>query len=177
MPVWILGSSTFGATLAAHLGLPYVFASHFAPQMISQAIKAYRDNFKPSVYLDKPYLMLAANLLLADDDETAEYHFTSAQQSFVRLRRGEKGQMPKPVADMSSIWSPSEKAMVDNALSVSFIGSVETVQPKLAEFIESYQPDELIVTANVYDQAARLRSFELISQLNLFTLQGDAAIA
>ena len=177
VPVWILGSSTFGATLAAHLGLPYVFASHFAPQMISQAIKAYRDNFKPSVYLDKPYLMLAANLLLADDDETAEYHFTSAQQSFVRLRRGEKGQMPKPVADMSSIWSPSEKAMVDNALSVSFIGSVETVQPKLAEFIESYQPDELIVTANVYDQAARLRSFELISQLNLFTLQGDAAVA
>jgi alkanesulfonate monooxygenase SsuD/methylene tetrahydromethanopterin reductase-like flavin-dependent oxidoreductase (luciferase family) len=121
--------------------------------------------------------MLAANLLLADDDDTANYHFTSAQQSFVRLRRGEKGQMPKPVADMSSIWSPSEKAMVDNALSVSFIGSVETVQPKLAEFIESYQPDELIVTANVYDQAARLRSFELISQLNLFTLQGDAAVA
>lgn len=177
VPVWILGSSTFGATLAAHLGLPYVFASHFAPQMIAQAIKAYRDNFKPSVYLDKPYLMLAANLLLADDDDTANYHFTSAQQSFVRLRRGEKGQMPKPVADMGAIWSPSEKAMVDSALSVSFIGSVETVKPKLAEFIERYQPDELIVTANVYDQTARLRSFELVSQLNLFTLHSDVAVA
>ena len=177
VPVWILGSSLFGATLAAHLGLPYVFASHFAPQMLGQAIDTYREQFKPSAYLDKPYVMLAANLLLADDDDTANYHFTSAQQSFVRLRRGEKGQMPKPVADMSSIWSPSEKAMVDNALSVSFIGSVETVQPKLAEFIDHYQPDELIVTANVYDQAARLRSFELISQLNLFTLQGDAAVA
>jgi len=171
IPIWILGSSLFGATLAAHLGLPYVFASHFAPQMLGQAIDTYREQFKPSAYLDKPYVMLAANLLLADDDETAEYHFTSAQQSFVRLRRGEKGQMPKPVADMSSIWSPSEKAMVDNALSVSFIGSVETVKPKLAAFLATHQPDELIVTANIYDQAARLRSLELTPELNLFTLQ------
>ncbi len=177
VPIWILGSSTFGATLAAHLGLPYVFASHFAPQMLAHAIKAYRDNFKPSAYLDKPYLMLAANLLLADDDETASYHFTSAQQSFVRLRRGEKGQMPKPVADMNTIWSPAEKAMVDGALSVSFIGSVETVKPKLAAFIDTYQPDELIVTANVYDQVARLRSLELTASLNLFTLQSAATPA
>ena len=177
VPVWILGSSTFGATLAAHLGLPYVFASHFAPQMLAQAVKAYHENFKPSVYLSKPYVMLAANLLLADDDTTAHYHFTSAQQSFVRLRRGERGQMPKPVEDMDTIWSPSEKAMVDSALSVSFIGSVDTVKPKLADFIAKYQPDELIVTANIYDQAARLRSLELTSQLNLFTLQSHAALA
>lgn len=177
IPIWILGSSTFGATLAAHLGLPYVFASHFAPPMLAQAITAYRENFKPSVYLDKPYVMLAANLLLADDDATAQYHFTSAQQSFVRLRRGGRGQMPKPIADMNTLWSPSEKAMVDNALSVSFIGSVETVKPKLADFIAQYQPDELIVTANIYDQATRLRSFELIPQLNLFTLQSNLALA
>ncbi|WP_201583984.1 LLM class flavin-dependent oxidoreductase [Psychrobacter jeotgali] len=177
VPIWILGSSLFGATLAAHLGLPYVFASHFAPQMLAQAINTYREQFRPSKYLDKPYVMLAANLLLADDDETAHYHFTSAQQSFVRLRRGEKGQMPKPTYDMDSIWSPAEKMMVDSALSVSFIGSVETVQPKLAEFIDKYQPDELIVTANVYDQTARLRSLALVPQLNLFTLQAESATA
>ncbi len=177
VPLWILGSSTFGATLAAHLGLPYVFASHFAPQMLEHAITAYREQFQPSVYLDKPYVMLAANLLLADDDETANYHFTSAQQSFVRLRRGERGQMPKPTHDMDSIWSASEKMMVDSALSVSFIGSVETVQPKLADFIARYQPDELIVTANIHDQAARLRSLELTPQLNLFTLQSSTELA
>ena len=177
VPIWILGSSTFGATLAAHFGLPYVFASHFAPQMLGQALDAYRSNFKPSLYLDKPYVMLAANLLLADDDETANYHFSSAQQSFVRLRRGEKGQMPKPVEDMNTIWSPAEKAMVDSALSVSFVGSVDSVQPKLADFIARYQPDELIVTANIYDQAARLRSLELTPMLNLFTLQSDVSLA
>ena len=177
IPLWILGSSLFGATLAAHLGLPYVFASHFAPQMLSQAINTYREQFKPSIYLDKPYVMLAANLLLADDDETAHYHFTSAQQSFVRLRRNERGQMPKPTHDMNSIWSPAEKAMVDSALSISFIGSVETVKPKLADFLAQYEPDELIVTANVYDQQARLRSLELVPQLNLFTLQTEAALA
>ena len=177
VPIWILGSSLFGATLAAHLGLPYVFASHFSPQMLSHAITAYREQFQPSAYLDKPYVMLAANLLLADDDATAHYHFTSAQQSFVRLRRNERGQMPKPVEDMNTIWSPAEKAMVDSALSVSFIGSVETVKPKLADFIAQYQPDELIVTANIYDQAARLHSLELVPQLNLFALQSVNELA
>ena len=177
VPIWILGSSLFGATLAAHLGLPYVFASHFAPQMLSHAITAYREQFQPSAYLDKPYVMLAANLLLADDDATAHYHFTSAQQSFVRLRRNERGQMPKPVADMNAIWSPAEKTMVDSALSVSFIGSVATVKPKLADFIAQYQPDELIVTANIYDQAARLHSLELVPQLNLFALQSVNELA
>ncbi len=177
IPLWILGSSLFGATLAAHLGLPYVFASHFAPQMLKQAIETYREQFKPSKYLDKPYVMLAANLLLADDDATAQYHFTSAQQSFVRLRRNERGQMPKPTADMDSIWSPAEKMMVDSALSVSFIGSVASVQPKLAAFIATYQPDELIITANIYDQAARLRSLELTAALKLFSLQPEAILA
>lgn len=177
VPLWILGSSLFGATLAAHLGLPYVFASHFAPQMLEQAINTYREKFVPSAQLDKPYVMLAANLLLADDNETAHYHFSSAQQSFVRLRRGEHGQMPKPTHDMDSIWSAAEKAMVDNALSVSFVGDVESVKPKLAHFIAKYQPDELIVTANVYDQTARLRSLELTPQLNLFTLQPSDALA
>ncbi|MGO1688613.1 MAG: LLM class flavin-dependent oxidoreductase [Psychrobacter sp.] len=171
VPIWILGSSLFGATLAAHLGLPYVFASHFSPQMLTQAISTYREQFKPSAYLDKPYVMLAANLLLADDDATAKYHFTSTQQSFVRLRRGETGQIPKPTQNMDSVWSQSEKMMVDNALSISFVGTIESVKPKLASFLTQHEPDELMVTANIYDQATRIRSFELIPELNLFDLQ------
>ncbi|CAM4198370.1 LLM class flavin-dependent oxidoreductase [Psychrobacter arenosus] len=170
VPVWILGSSLFGATLAAKLGLPYAFASHFAPRMMTQAIQAYREQFEPSQYLDKPHLMLAANLLLADDDETARYHFTSTQQSFVRLRRGGRGQMPKPTHNMDNIWSAPEKAMVDDALAVSFVGSVPTVQTLLGHFIDEHQPDELMVTANIYDQAARLRSLELIPELGIFDL-------
>lgn len=177
VPIWILGSSLFGATLAAHLGLPYAFASHFAPKMLEHAITAYREQFQPSAYLDKPYVMLAANLLLADDDRTAHHHFTSAQQSFVRLRRGERGQMPQPVDSMDDIWSAAEKAMVDQALAVSFVGTVDTVRPKLAEFLTKHQPDELIVTANVYDQAARLRSLALTPKLNLFTLQSNPTLA
>ena len=177
VPVWMLGSSLFGATLSGHLGLPYVFASHFAPQMLSASVRTYRDHFRPSTHLDKPYVMLAANLLLAEDDETAAYHFTSAQQSFVNLRRDVRGQMPKPIEDMDTFWSADEKTMVDSALSVSFIGSVETVKPKLTDFIAQYEPDELIVTANIYDQAARLQSLDLVPQLNLFTLQSDSVPA
>ncbi|MBP2281107.1 luciferase family oxidoreductase group 1 [Psychrobacter sp. PL19] len=177
VPIWILGSSLFGATLAAHLGLPYVFASHFAPQMLSKAITAYREQFQPSAYLDKPYMMVAANLLLADDDATANYHFSSAQQGFVNLFRNTSGKMPKPIENMDSMWSPAEKMGVDKALSVSFIGSVETVKPKLADFIAQYEPDELIVTANIYDQAARLHSLSLAPQLNLFSLQSHTVPA
>lgn len=170
VPVWILGSSLFGATLAAKLGLPYSFASHFAPRMMSQAIATYRENFEPSPYLDKPYVMLAANMLLADDDKTARYHFTSAQQSFVGLRRGGRTQVPKPVESMDSIWSAPEKAMVESSLAVSFIGSVGNVRPLLQHFIDEHQPDELMVTANIYDQQARLRSLELVPELGLFDL-------
>ncbi|GAF59006.1 LOW QUALITY PROTEIN: bacterial luciferase family protein [Psychrobacter sp. JCM 18902] len=169
VPIWILGSSLFGATLAAHLGLPYVFASHFAPQMLGQAITAYREQFRPSAIISlmscwqpiyySPMTMLLHSIILP------------LRSSFVRLRRGETGQMPKPTHDMDSIWSPAEKMMVDSALSVSFIGSVETVKPKLAAFLAQHEPDELIVTANVYDQAARMRSLELTPELNLFTLQ------
>lgn len=170
VPIWILGSSLFGATLAAKLGLPYSFASHFAPRMMTHALKTYRDNFEPSPYLDKPYVMLAANLLLADDDNTARYHFTSAQQSFVRLRRGNRGQIPKPVESMENYWSAPEKAMVDDALSISFIGSVDTVKPLISRFINEHQPDELMVTTNIYDQQARLNSLNLIPELDIFDL-------
>lgn len=171
VPIWILGSSLFGATLAAQLGLPYVFASHFAPRMMTQAIRVYRDSFNPSVYLDRPYVMLAANLLLADDDATARYHFTSAQQSFVRLRRGGRGQVPKPIESMDDFWSDSEQAMVEEALAVSFLGTVASVKPLLHNFIEEHKPDEMIVTTNIYDQQARLRSLELVPKLGIFDLK------
>lgn len=171
VPIWILGSSLFGATLAAKLGLPYSFASHFAPRMMTQAIATYRENFEPSQYLDKPYVMLAANMLLADEDATARYHFTSAQQSFVRLRRGGRGQVPAPVESMDSIWSAPEQAMVEDALAISFVGSVSSTRPLLEHFLEEHKPDELMVTANVYDQQARLRSLELIPELGVFDLK------
>ena len=171
VPVWILGSSLFGATLAAKLGLPYSFASHFAPRMMTQAIATYREQFEPSPYLDKPYVMLAANMILADDDATARYHFTSTQQSFVRLRRGGRGQMPKPIESMDNYWSAPEKMMVDDALAVSFVGSVPNVKTLLHHFISEHQPDELMVTANIYDQQARLHSLELVPQLEIFDLK------
>lgn len=170
VPVWILGSSLFGASLAAALGLPYAFASHFAPQMLTQAVQLYRDNFKPSKYLDKPYVMVAGNLLLADNDKEADYHFTSAQQSFVNLRRGKPSQMPKPIDDIESFWTPAEKHMVESALAISFVGSVASVKPKLEAFIQALQPDEMIVTCNTYDNQARLHSLELVKELQLFDL-------
>ena len=170
VPVWILGSSLFGASLAAAFGLPYAFASHFAPQMLSQAVSLYRDNFKPSKYLDKPYVMVAANLLLADSDKEAAYHFTSAQQSFVNLRRGKPSQMPKPIDDIESYWMPAEKQMVESALAISFVGSVASVKPKLAHFLQAIQPDEVIVTCNIYDNQARLTSLSLVNELDLFAL-------
>lgn len=170
VPIWILGSSLFGATLAAKLGLPYAFASHFAPRMMSQAIATYREQFEPSAYLAKPYVMLAANVLLADDEASARYHFTSAQQSFVRLRRGGRGQVPKPIDNMDSVWNSTERAMVEAALAVSFVGSVAQLQPQLSNFIATYQPDEMMITANIYDQTARLRSLELVPKLEIFDL-------
>lgn len=170
VPVWILGSSLFGATLAAKLGLPYAFASHFAPRMMTQAIATYREQFEPSEFLAAPYVMLAANLLLADDEASARYHFTSSQQSFVRLRRGGRGQIPRPVDSMDGLWTAPEKAMVDDALSVSFVGTVPRVQTLLRHFIDEHQPDEMIVTANIYEQSARLRSLELVPELGVFEL-------
>lgn len=170
VPVWILGSSLFGASLAAAFGLPYAFASHFAPQMLSQAVALYRENFKPSRFLDKPYVMVAGNLLLAETDQEAAYQFTSAQQSFVNLRRGKPSQMPKPIEDIEAYWTPAEKHMVASALAISFVGSVATVQPKLTQFLDTIKPDELIVTCNIYDNQARLNSLSLVKNLDLFAL-------
>jgi luciferase family oxidoreductase group 1 len=165
VPIWLLGSSLFGAQLAAMLGLPYAFASHFAPDAMMEALDLYRSTFQPSAQLDRPYAMLGANVLAADTDAQAQRHFTSQQQSFINLRRGMPGQVPPPIDDIDAFWSDAEKAMVEHALAVSFVGSSETVESGLAGFIEATGPDELMITAHIYDQAARLRSIELIAQI------------
>ncbi len=165
VPIWLLGSSTYSAQLAAMLGLPFAFASHFAPDLMRQALDIYRSQFAPSRQLDRPYAMLGANVLVADTDAQARYHFTSQQQSFINLRRGSPGQVPPPIDDIDAYWSPAEKAMVARSLAVSFVGSPESVTDGLASFLNDLKPDELMVTAHIYDQAARLRSVELIAQV------------
>lgn len=170
VPIWMLGSSLFGAKLAGYLGLPYAFASHFAPDMLAEAVATYRQNFRPSASLDKPYFMLSANMLLAPTQAEADYHFTSVQQSFVRLRRGTPGQLPKPITDMSQFWTGAEQAMAQNMLRVSFVGTPDSVRPELTAMLERYQPDEMLVTCNIHDQATRLQSLKLVKEVGLFDL-------
>ncbi len=165
VPVWLLGSSLFSAQLAAILGLPYAFASHFAPDLLRQAFDIYRQRFEPSEYLDKPYAMLAANVLAADTEQEARRNFTSQQQSFINLRRGKPTQVPAPIDDINSYWSPAEKAMVEHALAVSYIGTVDSIEAGLRDLINSLEPNELMVTAHIYNQQARLRSVELVAQV------------
>ena len=163
VPLWILGSSLFGAQLAAHLGLPFAFASHFAPDALHQAIAIYRERFQPSRQLDKPYVAVAANIIAADSENEARRHFTSLQQSFVRLRRGMPGQLPPPIDDIDSFAAPHERAGADHSLVYSFVGTGAQVEPHVREFIDLTQADELIVTGHIYDHQARLRSFEIAS--------------
>jgi luciferase family oxidoreductase group 1 len=165
VPIWLLGSSLFSAQLAAMLGLPFAFASHFAPDLMHQALDIYRSRFEPARQLDRPYAMLGANVLAADTDDQARYQFTSQQQSFINLRRGSPGQVPPPIDDIDTYWSPAEKAMVERSLAVSFVGSPDTIAAGLEPFLESLKPDELMITAHIYDQGARLRSIELIAQV------------
>jgi luciferase family oxidoreductase group 1 len=166
VPIWLLGSSLFSAQLAALLGLPFAFASHFAPADLMDALKVYRDRFKPSKQLQRPYAMVGANVIAASSDAEARRLFTSVQQSFLNLRRGMPGQLPPPIDDIDSYFgSPAERAMLNQTLSCSFVGSLETVARGLQGFLDSTQADELIITGHVYDHAARLRSFELVSQL------------
>ena len=165
VPIWLLGSSTFSAQLAAMLGLPFAFASHFAPDLMREALDIYRSRFEPSKQMDRPYAMLGANVLAADTDAQARYQFTSQQQSFINLRRGSPGQVPPPIDDIDAYWSPAERAMVERSLAVSFVGTVDTIERGLSSFIDSLKPDELMITAHIFDQAARLRSIELIAQV------------
>ncbi len=167
VPVWILGSSLFGASLAAMLGLPYAFASHFAPPLLEEAIDVYRRNFRPSERLQRPHLMLALNVVGAETDDEARRLFTTQQQAFVKLRRGQPGLVPAPLQSASAFddWcTPMEKAGVDQALACAVIGSSATVRRGLQTFIDQHHPDELMLTANIFDHAARVRSFEIAMQ-------------
>lgn len=161
IPIWILGSSLFGAQLAAHLGLPFAFASHFAPMQMMQAIEIYRARFTPSARLDRPYVMLGANVVAAETDEEARYLFTSYEQSFVNLRRGHPKPVPPPVANYDMALSPIERAQFGPVLSMAIVGGPETTRRRLSEFIASTGADEIIIASQLFDHAARLRSYEI----------------
>ena len=165
---WILGSSLFGAQLAAELGLPYAFASHFAPAALEEALTLYRDRFKPSPRLAQPCVMLALNVVAADTDDEARRLFTTQQQAFVNLRRGRPGLVPPPLPTATAIadfCTPHEKAGVDAALSCAVVGAQDTVRAGLRAFVDTHRPDEVLLTANIFDHAARLRSFALAKQV------------
>ncbi len=163
--VWILGSSLFGARLAAALGLPYAFASHFAPSQLMQAIEVYRKTYRPSKEHPKPYLMLGANVIVADTDEEARLLLTSLQQAIVNLRTGRPDKLAPPIEDYEDQLTPMDRAMLEDFLTCAFIGSPETVQKGLGEFIARTKPDELMLTSQIYEQNARHKSFALAMEL------------
>jgi luciferase family oxidoreductase group 1 len=165
VPIWLLGSSLFGAQLAAMLGLPFAFASHFAPADMLQSVQLYRSGFRPSPQLQKPYVALGINVVAAETDEAARRIFTSHQQAFVMLRRGAPGQIPAPIDDIETFWTPAEQAMAGQSLLCSAIGSAATVERKLQKFIEVTEPDELLITGLIYSHADRLKSYELVAQI------------
>ena len=164
VPLWILGSSLFGAQLAAMLGLPFAFASHFAPQALMQAVSIYRERFEPSAQLDKPYVMVGCNVIVSDTEDEARRIFTTPQQNVIRMVRGTRGQLPPPVDDIEKIWSPMEKSQASSMLACSFYGSTETIKSKLVPLIESTDADELMVAAAIWDHKTRVHSFELLAQ-------------
>jgi luciferase family oxidoreductase group 1 len=164
VPIWILGSSLFGAQLAAAMGLPFAFASHFAPALMMQAIDLYRAGFQPSEQLDRPYVMLGINVIAADSDPEAAWRFTSLQQAFLNLRRGRPGRLPPPVEDFGRSLNPMEQAILRDTLAYSVVGSRETVQQGLDAFVAGTGADELMVTAQIFDHRARLRSFEITAE-------------
>jgi len=164
VPVWLLGSSLFSAQLAAAMGLPFAFASHFAPDAMDDALALYHREFTPSARLAKPYVMLALNVVAAEDDAEARRLFTTQQQSFVNLRRGQAGLVPPPIDDIEAWWSPVEKAGVERALGCAVIGGAETVKRGISDFVTRYRPDELLLTANIFDHEKRLRSFEMAAK-------------
>ena len=166
VPVWILGSSLYGGQLAAALGLPYAFASHFAPEQLTEALALYRAQFRPSRFLSKPHVMLGLNVVVAQTDAEAKHLFTSLQQAFINLRTGRPGPLPPPVEDIRPFLAdPRIEAMLRSVLAVAQVGAPETVKAGLEAFIALHQPDELMVAAQVYDHEARKRSYELLAGL------------
>ena len=164
VPVWLLGSSLFSARLSAAMGLPFAFASHFAPDAMDEALAVYRREFRASQYLQAPYAVLGLNVVASDSEADAKRLFTTQQQSFVNLRRSLPGLIPPPIDDIEAFWQPHEKAGVQNALACAVVGDVKQVQEGLAAFVARHKPDEVLVTANIYDHAARKRSFGLAMQ-------------
>jgi luciferase family oxidoreductase group 1 len=165
IPIWLLGSSGFSAQLAGQLGLPFAFASHFAPDYIMQALELYRSNFRPSAALDKPYVMTGISIIAADTDEEAHWLATSHEQQFLNIIRGRTGQLNPPVESMDTLWSEHEKSIVRNTLRFSIVGSKDTVRKKLQSFLNQTQSDEFIVTAQIYDHQARLRSYQILAEV------------
>ncbi len=166
VPVWILGSSTYGAQLAAALGLPYAFASHFAPADMDAALAAYRSQFRPSEHLDKPYAMLGLNVVAAETDQAAMRLFTSLQQAFINLRTGRPGPLPPPVDNIEAAIDPSASSLLQQTLARSVVGSPATVKAGLDAFIARTGADEIMVTAQIFDHAARVRSFEITAAVH-----------
>ena len=163
VPIWLLGSSHYSAHLAGMLGLPFAFASHFAPDMLFSALEIYRERFEPSRYLDQPHAMVGIMGVAAESDAQAEHLFTSMQQSFVALRRNARGQFPPPVASMEGLWSETEKIFVDHAMTYAVVGGPETIRTKLDRFLGQTQADELIISMPVFDMEARLKSVRLFA--------------
>jgi luciferase family oxidoreductase group 1 len=164
VPLWILGSSNFGAMVGAELGLPYAFASHFAPEHLLAALDIYRARFKPSEQLERPYAMVGVNIIAAETDEVARRLATTQQMSFTNMFRGARGLSQPPIDDIETYWSPSEKMQVQRMLARSVVGSVETVRAGIDALVQETKADELIIVSDVYDHATRLRSFELIAE-------------
>ncbi len=164
IPVWLLGSSLFSARLSAAMGLPFAFASHFAPDAMDDALALYHGEFTPSARLDKPHAMLALNVVAAETDAEARRLFTTQQQAFAKLRRGDIGLVPPPIDDIDAWWTPQEKEGVGRALACAVVGDIDTVRKGIAAFIERHRPDELLLTANIFDHAARVRSFEIAAE-------------
>ncbi len=167
VPLWILGSSLFGSHLAAMLGLPYAFASHFAPDALHQALEVYRTRFEPSAQLDKPYAMAGVNVIVAETDAEAARLFTSIQQRFTDMFRKDRGFLKPPLDDIEAYWTPTEKLQASRMLGCSFVGAPQTVESGLKEFVAKTGVDELMVSSAIYDHAARLRSYELLAGLQL----------
>ena len=165
VPIWLLGSSLYSAQLAAHLGLPFAFASHFAPDLLLRALEVYRATYRPSARWPKPHAMVGVNVVCAERDDEAALLFTSIQQRFLGMQRGRRGPLPRPIdpAELEALWTAQEKAGVQRMLAASAVGSPASVRAQLAAIVEATAADELIVAGAIHDHAARLRSYELLS--------------
>lgn len=165
VPIWLLGSSLYSAQLAAKLGLPFAFASHFAPDMLFQALKLYRENYQPSERWPQPHAMVCVNVVAADSDRDARFLFSSMQQQFINLRRGSPGPLPAPVDNIHALWTAGEQYGVEQALSMSIVGDKNTVRHGLQALLKETHADEVMVNGQIFDHQARLHSFELVAQL------------